>query len=68
MTKLKGPKNAAILLIIVPFIILISYLSKPDFGKNGINNYLSCGALLALLFIGVIGLRNSLNKEKESRR
>ncbi len=63
--KIKSQKNAAIFLIIVPMIILISYLAKTDFDKYEMNNYVACGALLVLMICGGIGLKNSLRKEKE---
>ena len=63
--KIKSQKNAAILLIIVPIIILISYLGKMDFDKYGMNNYVICGALVVLMICGGIGLKNSLRKQKE---
>lgn len=66
--KIKGQKNAAILLIVVPMIMLISYLGKNDFEKYGLNNYVICGALLFLMICGGIGLKNSLNKQRELQK
>jgi hypothetical protein len=63
--KIKSQKNAAILLIIVPIIILTSYIGKADFDKYRINNYLICGALIVLIICGAIGLKNSIRKERE---
>jgi hypothetical protein len=63
--KIKSQKNVAILLIIVPIIILISYIGKTDFDKYGMNNYVLCGALIVLIICGGIGLKNSLRKERE---
>ena len=63
--KIKSQKNAAILLMIGPLILLISYLRKTDFDKYGINNYFICGALITLIVCGCIGLNNSLRKERE---
>ncbi|REE08325.1 hypothetical protein DFQ09_1073 [Winogradskyella pacifica] len=63
--KVKAQKNAAILLIIGPLILLISYLGKTDFDKFGVNNYMISGAFIVLIIIGSIGLKNSLRKQKE---
>ncbi|HRE78101.1 MAG TPA: hypothetical protein PLL09_09795 [Flavobacterium sp.] len=63
--KIKSQKNAAILLIIVPFIIIIRYISKNDFDKYGVNNYIICSALFVLMICGGIGLKNSLSKQRE---
>lgn len=63
--KIKSQKNSAILLIIVPIIILITYIRKTDLDKYGVNNYVICGALLVLITIWIIGLNNSLRKLKE---
>lgn len=60
--KIKSQKNAAVLLIIVPLIILISYISKSDFQEHGINNYIICGGLLVLIICGLVGFSNSLKK------
>ncbi|EPR72223.1 hypothetical protein ADIWIN_2723 [Winogradskyella psychrotolerans RS-3] len=65
VNKVKSQKNAAILLIIVPLIILTSYLGKTDFDKYGVNNYIISGALIVLIIIGSIGLKNSLRKQKK---
>jgi len=63
--KIKSQKNAAILLIVVSIIMLISYMGKTDFDKYGLNNYIICGALIVLIICGSIGLKNSLRKQKE---
>jgi len=63
--KVKSQKTAAILLIIVPLIILVSYIGKTDFDKYEVNNYIISGALMVLIIIGSIGLKNSLRKQKE---
>ncbi len=63
--KIKSQKNAAILLIFGPLILLISYIGKADFDKYGINNYVICGCLFVLMICGGIGLKNSLRKQKE---
>lgn len=63
--KIKSQKNVALLLIVGPIIILISYTQKTDFDKYGMNNYIICGALFVLMVCGLIGLKNSLRKEKE---
>lgn len=63
--KIKSQKNAAILLIIVPFIIIIRYIIKDDLDKYGINNYVICVSLFLLMICGGIGLKNSLRKEKQ---
>jgi hypothetical protein len=63
--KIKSQKNAAILLIIVPILILISYIGKTDFDKYGMNNYFIFGALIVLIICGAIGLKNSIRKERE---
>lgn len=63
--KIKSQKNAAILLIIVPIVILISYIGKTDFDKYGMNNYFLCSGLIVLIICGAIGLKNSIRKEKE---
>jgi hypothetical protein len=63
--KIKSQKNAAILLIIAPIIMLISYLGEPDFNEYGLNNYIICGALVVLIICGSVGLKNSLRKQKE---
>ena len=63
--KIKSQKNSAILMIIVPLIILITYMGKTDLDKYGINNYVICGALLVIITLGIIGLNNSLRKQKE---
>jgi len=36
--KIKSQKNAAILLIFGPLVLLIPYIGKADFDKYGINN------------------------------
>ncbi len=64
--KIKSQKNVAILLIIVPMIILLSYLGKADFDKYRINNYAICGALLVLIGCGAMGLKNSIHKQGSS--
>lgn len=63
--KIKSQKNAAILLIIVPMIMLISYLGKSDFEEYRINNYIICGGLIVLIICGGIGLNNSFRKQRE---
>ena len=63
--KIKSQKNAAILLIILPIILLISYIDNTDFDKYRLNNYVICGALIVLVICGGIGLKNSLHKESE---
>jgi hypothetical protein len=63
--KIKLQKNAAILLIIVPLFMLLSYIGKSDFDQYGINNYAICGALIVLIICGGIGLNNSLRKQGE---
>ncbi len=63
--KIKSQKNAAILLIILPIILLISYIDNTDFDKYRLNNYVICGALIVLVICGGIGLKNSLHKERE---
>lgn len=63
--KIKSQKNAAILLIIVPFIMIIRYIGKDDFYKHGINNLVICVSLFVLMICGGIGLKNSLGKKKE---
>ncbi len=63
--KIKSQKNAAIFLIFVPMIILISYLEKTDFDEYGINNYGICVSLIVLMVCGGIGLKNSLRKQRE---
>ncbi|WP_179334122.1 hypothetical protein [Winogradskyella costae] len=67
VNKVKSQKNAAILLIIVPLILLISYLGKTDFDAYGLNNYIISGALIVLIIIGSIGLKNSLRKQKKQK-
>ncbi|QNK78215.1 MULTISPECIES: hypothetical protein [Winogradskyella] len=62
--KIKSQKNAAIILIIVPIIMLISYLGKTNFNEYGLNNYIICGALVVLMICGAVGLKNSLRKQK----
>ena len=64
-TKVKIQKNAAILLIAFPLILLISYLGKNDFDKYGLNDYISIGSLIVLIICGGISLKNSLRKNKE---
>jgi len=63
--KIKSQKNAAILLIVASILGLIFYLAKTNFNEYGINNYIICGALLVLMILGAIGLKNSLRKQKE---
>jgi hypothetical protein len=63
--KIKSQKNAALFLIFVPMIILISYIGKSDFDTYGVNNYVICGALLILMFCGGVSLNNSLRKQRE---
>tara|TARA_R110001606_G_C15096920_1_gene619236 strand:- start:208 stop:429 length:222 start_codon:yes stop_codon:yes gene_type:complete len=63
--KIKSQKNAAILLIFVPMIMLISYIGKTDFEEYGINNYGICASLIILMICGGIGLKNSLRKQRE---
>ncbi len=58
--KIKTQKNSAILLIFVAIIMFISYLGKKDF-----NEYIICGALIVLIIISFMGLKNSLRKQKE---
>ncbi|MFD2891027.1 hypothetical protein ACFS5J_03255 [Flavobacterium chuncheonense] len=60
MNNRKSKKIAAISLIVVPCIKLISYLGDNDFEKYGMNNYIICGALFVLMLCGTIGLKNSL--------
>lgn len=63
--KIKSQKNAAILLIIVPMIMLILYLGNSNFEEYRINNYIICGGLIVLIICGGIGLNNSLRKQRE---
>jgi hypothetical protein len=64
--RIKSQKNAAILLIIVPMIILISFLfGKADLVKYGIANYTICGGLIVLMICGGVGLKNSLKKQRD---
>ncbi|NER16730.1 hypothetical protein [Spongiivirga citrea] len=64
MKKIKMQKNAAIILIIVPLLKIISYLLKNDFEIGGRNYYIIGGSLIVLMICGSVGLRNSLRKEK----
>ena len=66
--NIKSQKNAALLLIFGPLILLISYIGKTDFDKYGINNYVICLSLFVLIICGGIGLKNSLRKQKELNR
>ena len=66
--KIKSQKNAALLLIFGPLILLISYIGKTDFDKYGINNYVICLSLFVLIICGGISLKNSLRKQKELNR
>lgn len=63
--KIKSQKNAALLLIIVPAIVLLRTLIKGNFVPNTTNEYVSAGVLLVIAFCGFLGLRNSIRKEKE---
>ena len=66
--NIKSQKNAALLLIFGPLILLISYIGKTDFDKYGINNYVICLSLFVLIICGGISLKNSLRKQKELNR
>ena len=63
--KVKSQKNAAILMIILPMIILISKVGIAKNESNNINNYIIYFCLIMLVVLGIIGLRNSLKKQKE---
>jgi uncharacterized membrane protein len=64
LKKIKSQKMAALFLIFVPLIILISFVLKTDFQENSTANYLMILALAVLMICGGIGLKNSLRREK----
>jgi hypothetical protein len=63
--KIKSQKNAAIILIIGPMIVLLTYFRKNDFEIKNLNNFIIVCSLIVLIICGGIGLKNSLRKEKE---
>ncbi len=63
--KIKSQKNAAIILIIGPMIVLLTYFRKNDFEIKSLNNCIIVFSLIVLIICGGIGLKNSLRKEKE---
>lgn len=63
--KIKSQKNAAIILIIGPMIVLLTYFRKNDFEIKSLNNCIIVCSLIVLIICGGIGLKNSLRKEKE---
>lgn len=63
--KIKGQKNAAIILIILPMVGLMSYFTTNNFEITNKNGYVLVGSSVVLIICGLIGLKNSLRKEKE---
>ena len=63
--KIKSQKMAAIFLISAPIILILSFFTKNNFVLNNQNEYIMGGALIVLIIVGSIGLKNSLRKEKE---
>ena len=63
--KIKSQKNAAIILIIGPLLILLNYFRKNNYEIKQLNNYILICSLIVLIICGGIGLKNSLRKEKE---
>ena len=63
--KIKSQKNAAIILIIGPLLILLNYFRKNNYEIKYLNNYILICSLIVLIICGGIGLKNSLRKEKE---
>lgn len=63
--KIKGQKMAALFLIFGPLILILSFVTKKEFLLNNRNEYIIVGALIVLIIVGSIGLKNSLRKEKE---
>ena len=63
--KIKSQKNAAIILIIGPLLILLNYFRKNNYEIKHLNNYILICSLIVLIICGGIGLKNSLRKEKE---
>ena len=63
--KIKSQKNAAIILIIGPMIVLLNDFRKNDFEIKSLNNCIIVCSLIVLIICGGIGLKNSLRKEKE---
>ncbi len=62
LRKIKSQKNAAILLIIGPTLMLIN---KTNLNKFNFNEYIISTALIVLIICGLLGLRNSLRKLKK---
>ena len=63
--KIKSQKNAAIILIIGPLLVLLNYFRKNNYEIKFLNNYIFICSLIVLIICGGIGLKNSLRKEKE---
>ena len=63
--KIRSQKMAALFLIFGPLILILSFFTKNNFVLNNRNEYIMGGALIVLIIVGSIGLKNSLRKEKE---
>ena len=66
--KIRGQKNAAIIIIIGSMLILASYFGNNDFEIRNRNGYILICSLIILIICGLIGLKNSLRKEKEFQK
>ena len=63
--KIKSQKMAALFLIFAPLILTLYFVTKKEFLLNNRNEFIMVGALIVLVIVGSIGLKNSLRKEKE---
>ena len=63
--KIKGQKNAVIILIFGPMLILASYFRNNDFEIRNRNGYILICSIIVLIICDLIGLNNSLREEKE---